>query len=367
MRVLHCISTLGGGGAERQLAYLALEQRAGLGYEVHVACVAEGHNAARLRDGGVWPHVLAGRGNHDPRLLLGLLALARRVRPHVVQSWLTQMDVLGGLVARAMGAHWVLSERSAAACYPGTLKDRIREALARSGAVVVSNSGEGDRFWAARRVPAGRRHLVPNALPLREIHAAPVMDAAPGPWVLFVGRLAAEKNVLVVVDAMARLAAGGARGVLLGDGPLRGQVEAEVARRGLTGRILVPGYVPDAWGWMKRADVLLAPSRYEGHPNAVAEAMACGCPLVVSDIPAHRDLLDRGNALFVDPSDGGALAAAAASVLADPAGAGARAAAARAVAEKWSVEAAARRLDTVYRSLAPRAAYKAPRAGYAAS
>ena len=84
---------------------------------------------------------------------------------------------------------------------------------------------------------------------------------------------------------------------------MRAAVEAAVAGLGLADRVRLVGFVPDAWAWMKRASVLVSPSLFEGHPNVVLEAAACGCPLVVSDIPAHREFLDGENAVLVDTGD----------------------------------------------------------------
>jgi glycosyltransferase involved in cell wall biosynthesis len=53
---------------------------------------------------------------------------------------------------------------------------------------------------------------------------------------------------------------------------------------------------------MKRADVFVSLSKYEGNPNAVLEAMACRCPVVLSDIPAHREICDLRSAAFADAS-----------------------------------------------------------------
>ena len=89
-------------------------------------------------------------------------------------------------------------------------------------------------------------------------------------------------------------------------------------------------------------------SYLEGQPNAVIEAMACGCPLVVSDIPMHREFLDESCALFVDPDDPAAIAAAIGSCLADAEAARARSRAARERAAGWTVSGMAHSYDRVY-------------------
>lgn len=68
-------------------------------------------------------------------------------------------------------------------------------------------------------------------------------------------------------------------------------------------RVLMPDMIPSVWSALKRADLSVSISRFEGQPNAVLEAMACRCPLVVSDIPAHREFLDDKAALLVPRFD----------------------------------------------------------------
>jgi glycosyltransferase involved in cell wall biosynthesis len=100
---------------------------------------------------------------------------------------------------------------------------------------------------------------------------------------------------------------------------------------------------------MKRADVLVSLSRVEGCPNVVLEAMACGCPLVVSDIPAHREILDEHSARFVDPDDTIKAAADIKAILAH--GDAARVRAARECAAGRPVEATASSYEQLYLSL----------------
>jgi glycosyltransferase involved in cell wall biosynthesis len=105
---------------------------------------------------------------------------------------------------------------------------------------------------------------------------------------------------------------------------------------------------------MKRADVFAFPSRFEGCPIVVMEAMACGCPLVVSDIPAHREILDDRSARFADPEDPAEIAEAIKTTLSSGGPARARAQAAQARVAEWTVEAMARRYEQLYSSVIER-------------
>ncbi len=102
---------------------------------------------------------------------------------------------------------------------------------------------------------------------------------------------------------------------------------------------------------MKAASIYISLSAYEGCPNTVMEAMACGCPLVVSDIPAHRELLDEQAALFVDPSDIQQAADAVVRAIADEKASKRRGDAARARAGELSVEKMAAGYERIYRQI----------------
>jgi glycosyltransferase involved in cell wall biosynthesis len=92
---------------------------------------------------------------------------------------------------------------------------------------------------------------------------------------------------------------------LCGEGPQQSELEALRHKLGLDTDIYFTGFLPSTqvWALMKKAAVLISPSAWEGCPNTIIEAMACGCPLVISDIPAHREILDENSALFFDPSN----------------------------------------------------------------
>lgn len=360
MRIMYCIPTLEHGGAERQLAYLAAELTRG-GHEVHVVFLRAGANLDRVRAGGATPHQLEHAGNHDPQIFLRLLGLMRKLKPDVVQTSLPQMDILGGAAALASGARWVLKESSSAAAYPANWKHRLRSMLASRADAIVSNSEAGDAYWRATST-ARPRHVIPNGIPFAELaEARPAVAAVaattpdvvfePGEKVLlYAGRMDDGKNVENLIRALSRLAPQEATftALLCGEGALRPSLEALVGELGLKRRVVFTGNVSNLWALMKRADLFAFLSRFEGRPNVVLEAMACGCPLVVSDIPAHREILDERSACFADPDDPAKIAEALDTTLSSGAAARARAVVAQARAAEWTVQAMAERYEQLY-------------------
>jgi glycosyltransferase involved in cell wall biosynthesis len=356
-RILHVIPSLDLGGAERQLRYLCPHLPAH-GFEPHIAYIAGGPNLAPLERAGVPLHHITCTGPYDPRLPLGLRRLARALEPALIQTWLPVMDILGGLVARSLGVPWVLSERALPSAYPGSPKLAIRTVLARSVAAVVSNSGDADAWWAERLPPGVPRRVIGNGIPLEEIDAAEPIAVdrfgLPGahPLVLSIGRFDAGKNVEGVLDVFARVTQEGpAEGLLCGGGILLEEIRERIAREELGARIAAPGYVAQAPALLKRAAVFLTLSRHEGMPNAVMEAAAAGCPIVLSDIPAHRQVLDDAQALFVSSESVPDATRAVLACLRDAPAARARATLARKRAADWSVAAAAAAYVALYTEL----------------
>lgn len=284
----------------------------------------------------------------------------RRIRPDIVQTWILQMDILGGLAAWATGIPWVLREPSSALAYPATVKNGLRERVGARASAILSNSKGGEAYWRGigHSPPC---HVIPNGIPLESLENVPPASFAgfgippDRRVVLYVGRFEEGKNIEQLVDALSLVAAAEpVFAVLAGDGPSLPAIRQRIERLGISDRVVLPGFVADAWAMMKRADAFAFPSAFEGLPNVVLEAMACGCPLVVSDIPAHREFLDDRCALLVDPGRPAEIAEAILGTLADPAGARARARIAKEKVAPWSVPSIAKLYEDAYRDVLAR-------------
>lgn len=111
--------------------------------------------------------------------------------------------------------------------------------------------------------------------------------------VVCVGRLETVKDPATMVDAFSRI---GEENILtfIGAGALEASIRLQVADLGLEDSVHLTGLVPrdDVFVRCARADVLVSTSRGEGLPVAIIEAMATGCPVILSDIPPHRELAD---------------------------------------------------------------------------
>lgn len=350
-RILHMIPGLTGGGAERQLTLLAGMQ-ARRGHEVHIALLRP-DIPSELVGGAVEIHTLRPAGHYDPRLLLALRALMRRLRPDIVQTWLMLFDVMGGSAALLTQTPWVLSERSQAEAYPPSWKNRLRARLAKRANAVVANSAGGVQYWLAQGIEPKRTVEIPNAVDIAAMEAATdgglPAHFAGRPLILFVGRLATEKNPLVMIDALAAaMRETDAVALLCGTGPLEVAMRERIDGHQLHNRIVLAGARTDVFGLLKRAQLCLAVSIFEGSPNVALEAMAAGCPLVVSDIAGYRQLLDVQSATFVPVNSVTETAHAIRDVLSNSAHAAKLAARAKERVTPFTPEHVATLLDAVY-------------------
>jgi len=157
--------------------------------------------------------------------------------------------------------------------------------------LLLRNAADTTRFYPRDREEMRRRFGLPQERPI----------------VAFTGGFNESKGPLRVLEAIRRLPEAGA--VFLGSGPLRPS-----GRQVLFAGDVAHEAVPD---WLSAADVFVLPTKAEGSSNAVAEAMACGLPVVTSDIPSMRTMVGEDAGLLVAPNDVNAMASAVAEIFGD--------------------------------------------------
>lgn len=341
--MLHCIGSLGGGGAERQLSYLlcGLVER---GVVVDLAYIHAGPNLSRLERAGVRMHQLRGASNYDPRLVWSIRKIIRSVLPQLVQTWLPQMDTLAGAAALLTRTPYFITERSIADAYDEKPWRSLRRCIGRGALRVIANSEGGRQYWASLQDSA---QLIRNGIPADEIQTAQPAHlqnlglSENGELILFAGRYSAEKNVVRLLEAVcdALNARPSAVAVFFGEGPDRDRLLQILELRQLQNRIRILGYTDGLWSYMKRAAVFASVSRFEGCPNTIIEAAIQECPLLLSNIPQHRELFEDAMARFVDPNATAAITNALVEMLRDPDCCKRKAAVAKQSAARFTIDA----------------------------
>lgn len=351
MRILHLIPTLSGGGAERQLVLMAREHAA-QGALVGVGYHTGGPNLDYLEGSGVELFPLALRNNHDPLAFWHILQIIRRWRPDLVQTWLPQMDILGGIAARICAVPHILSERSSAMAYGSDWKSALRARIAMGARAIIANSQTGLRYWqdlGAR----GEMHVIVNAITPFETASAGQPASLVRPAILFAGRIAPPKNLenMVAAFALVLRQRPDTRAYILGTGHQEADLRRWIADLDVAERIHLVGYVANLYPWYAGSDVFISVSDFEGHPNVVLEAASVGCPLVLSDIAEHREAVPPDGGTFVDGHNPRQIADALIDSLDDVEASRAKAAVAKAFVADLSVENQAAKYAEIYRKI----------------
>jgi glycosyltransferase involved in cell wall biosynthesis len=326
MRILQVVNSLCAGGAEKFVADLsiALARR---GHTVALYCYAgvldrKGERLqSRLRAAGVT--VIA----DERRTALSKLAVPwrlrqaiLRVRPDVVHSHLEQSDFFLMLSALFFGP-WrtyrrvrTLHNVYASRLFPPW----VHRMLARHFDVNVACGPEVLREHPYLR--GATTTSIRNGVLMDDLHEVPAPQTAAhlhptdeaGIVLVNVGSFSLRNETLqkaqdVIVRALALLGDAPVRLVLVGDGERRTQIAALANELGVSERVCFAGLVDNPEQFLRNADVVLMPSRFEGLPIACIEAVCTGKPVIVSDIAAFREF-DGGAIRVVPAGDAGALA-----------------------------------------------------------
>lgn len=162
---------------------------------------------------------------------------------------------------------------------------------------IAVSRGVRDSLARAAGVPPGRVQVVYNGVdPFEAVPGAATAPSGLPPrvagevWVGYFGRLSPEKGLTVVLEALARLAreapdAPTVRAFIVGDGPQRGELEAQARRAAIADRVHFLGFRGEARAIMAELDVVVHAPVYEGFGLVILEAMAAGKPVVINDAP----------------------------------------------------------------------------------
>jgi glycosyltransferase involved in cell wall biosynthesis len=178
-------------------------------------------------------------------------------------------------------------------------------------------------------IPAGKVRTIYNPVSGRDIVEKaktvprhPWLQEKDRPVFLGVGRLVPEKGWDTLLKAFSMLRRQrSARLIILGEGECRESLEQEMRRLGLEEDVQMPGFEGNPYSYMGHCDALVISSWWEALPGALIEAMACGCPVIVTDVPGGiREILgDGGSGILVPVKDEEAMAAAMLKILENPA------------------------------------------------
>ena len=261
-------------------------QRAGIDVRVYSLTRGELYEAA-LQSSGITPIWIGRFGNP----LIRLATLTRelwRFRPHIVQSGHFFTNLYAAIAARFCGAVSIGAIRNDIA-FEQAENGRWWPWLFRLPSALIANSTTAAQSAAGLGKLARLVRVLPNAIDLeafdRQVVRGDSERAETGLRILTVGRLVRQKRQDRFVRALAevRKRLPGVRGILVGDGPIRPELESLAGRLGLQPiGIQFAGRSDNVAALLHRCEIFVMTSDHEGFPNAVLEAMAAGLPVVTT-------------------------------------------------------------------------------------
>jgi glycosyltransferase involved in cell wall biosynthesis len=298
--VLLMARELGSGGSERQLTEIArfLDRDR---FEPHVGCFhAQGFRADELRAAGVPVVRFAVRSFYSPATLKPALEMGAYLRRHqiaLVHTFDYPMNTFGIPVGRAFRVPVALSsQRCHRSLFPTLYRHVLRVTDAMVDGIVVNCEYVRRHLIEEERVGPGLIDLCYNGIDTEEFQAGGGGRAGEGITIGVVSVLRAEKSLHTLLDAfaMVRGLRPGTRLMVVGSGPLEGELRARAGKLGI---------LPDC-GWerdtaevaaqLRAMDIFVLPSREEALSNSLMEAMACGCCAVASRVGGNPELVREG-------------------------------------------------------------------------
>ena len=367
----------GWGGAEGQCRLLARELHR-RGHEVVV--LTRGRQGLPTDDfvDGVAVRRTAARGPGALRSAVWTLTATTWLRRHARQFQVIQCYQLlspshVGLLGRCWRGRQATVLRPACSGPYGDVAEvrrlpltRMRKRLLQRADAFVTLSGDIETELTAFGLGGVPFHRIPNGVDAAVFTPAAAQErralrgrlGLPADRVLcaFVGRLTPQKDPGYLLEAWALGRFSQAHLVFVGDGPLRRSLETRAVSGPLAGQISFAGPTADVASHLRAADLLVLPSRAEGMSNALLEAMACGIPVIATDVNGNREVVGGSDqvGLLVPPGDPAALAEAIGTLAAAPALRGEMGATGRArVLKQFDIHQVATQYLSLYAELLP--------------
>jgi glycosyltransferase involved in cell wall biosynthesis len=324
-RILHIIDSLGHTGATKQLCALA-EGLADRGFDVHIAALSEspriplpfreglGERSAAPSENRIPVTYLPRRWRIDPVADFQLVRHVARLRPDVVHTWNSVPGMLGPisvewarkrrsrkrLVAEPSEGTRLVAGQYRIQRWPGAWESSIERRFARHAVRYLSNSTAVRDWCVARGLRDQRFTVIPPGVPAAPASDVPraallcELDLPEGARLIgVVGRLVPASRVqdLIWAADLLRVLHDNLRVLVIGDGPLRSQLEQYARLASDLDHIRFLGERSDLWRIMPHLDVLWNGSENRSVSSSILEAMAAGVPVVASDVPVNRELV----------------------------------------------------------------------------
>lgn len=330
MKILLAIATLGAGGAERVITLLA-EEFANRGHHVTLMTLDSpsndfftvGERVQRITVGwyGTSSSWLA-RLRANVARIWEIRSVVRRVRADVVVSFITEMNVLAITACAGLRTPVLVSERVDPRAHGiGRTWSWLRWITYRRAAGLVVQTNAVASWLTASRSGRPPVTVIPNPV-LRPGAGQPPAAHRAHAYLFAAGRLIHQKGFDLLIRALALLVREGIDLylVIAGEGVAQSELRELASELGISSRVSLVGRVENLEAWMAAAFAFVLPSRYEGFPNVLLEALASGAAVIATDCPSGpREILEDGKCgMLVACEDPAAIATAVRALQTDP-------------------------------------------------
>ena len=278
------------------------------GHSVYLGCKPGSQLMQRAEQRGIPVRPFRIRGDIDPLMTCKIDRFLRKEQVDILICNFIKDIRVAGLAGRFAGTRLILARQGLVLCR-NKLKYELSFRYLTDGLIVNSGSVR-DTYISYGWFDDHQISVVYNGVSV-ETQTPPIDIGSAFPMttdrmvILSAGRFDPQKGLMSIVE-MAKIAKemGKAWAFLIaGDGPLRPLIQSQITENDLSDYVALVGFQPNLRGLMKSGDVFVLPSRFEGMPNVVMEAMAEGMPVVASDVDGIRELMNDGETGYLVSSD----------------------------------------------------------------
>lgn len=310
MRILFTIHRLGNGGAERVVANyanrLVHENEVGIFvYDIVQGFHYDIHTDVRIE---CIDTNLASRKSFISRKFFGVInffKLFRHIKnyhPDIIISFYTKQNIYSTIVSKILRIPIIISERDHFFLTDGWLNRSLRKIIypLADGYIFQTNQAKEALISANKLVNTGI--VLPNPIWM----TPPYIRSPQNGYLLSIGRLEEQKNFSGLIRAFSKMNRAAATLHIVGEGPLRENLESLAKDLGVLDKVFFHGLVSDVRPFYEVADIFILFSNGEGYPNVLIEAMAFGLPCIATDCPvgASFDLIEHSkNGMIIKVED----------------------------------------------------------------
>ncbi len=303
MRIFLVIPTLHQGGAERVMSELANTFITYPDIKVHLILLAKSsvfytiHNEVIIHQLGFENKGRIKKVFAELRTFSKLRKLFKNLKPDTALSFMEKYNSFTILASLFTGTKVFVSDRSNPLKKQSLFIEILRKSTYKYAAGIIAQT-ELAKKVLQKKVKNKNIRVIPN--PIKKVSLYPDIDRKK--IIINVGRLVPEKGQRYLLEAYSKIMYIGWELIILGDGPLRKELEDQAKLLGITKNLYMPGAVNNVDEWLAKSSIFAFPSVSEGFPNALAEAMSAGLPCVSFDCEAGpRDIISDGENGFLVP------------------------------------------------------------------